>query len=252
MRKGFTILSFLLVIALQAQNEALFDSATAHYNAGSYEKAVEKYEQILNNGDHSAAVYFNLGNSYYKLNKIAPSIYYFEKALLLDPGDTEIKNNLEFARNMALDDIKPLPRSGIAKIFDSLTGIMNFDQWAYAAVAMMLLFVLSYIMYYYLRYASHKRIAFITSFSFLLLSIISVTFSYLRYHRYSKERPAIVFAMVTSVKSEPNARSQETFVLHEGTKVQVLDQLDDWRKIELEDGSTGWLQKENIKMLKDF
>lgn len=252
MRKYVLLTACLLVCALNAQNRALFDSATASYNTGNYEKAAQKYEEILKNGSHSASLYYNLGNSYYKLNKIAPSIFYYEKALLLDPGDSEIKNNLEFARNMTLDDIKPLPRTGISRIMDGLTGIMSFDQWAYTAVAMMILFVACYILYYYLRYASHKRLAFIISFAFLILSIISVSFSYLQYNSYTSEQPAIVFATETSVKSEPNARSQEAFVLHEGTKVRVLDQLDEWRKIELDDGSTGWLQEGKIKMLKDF
>jgi tetratricopeptide (TPR) repeat protein len=252
MRKSLIVFACLFVCALDAQNEAMFDSATAHYNKGDYDKAVEKYEQILNSGVHSSSVYYNLGNSYYKLNKIAPSIYYYEKALLLDPNDSEIKNNLAFARNMTLDDIEPLPQSGIARIIDGLTGIMTFNQWAYMAVAMMMLFAMSYIVYYYLRYASHKRLAFIASVVFLFASIVSVTFSYLQYNRYNQERPAIVFASAIAVRSEPNARSQESFVLHEGTKVQVLDELDDWRKIALEDGSTGWLREENIKMLKDF
>ncbi len=131
-----------------AQNEALFNNATTAYNEGRYEKAVENYLEILENDQHSAELYFNLGNCYYKLNQIAPSVYYYEKALLLKPNDPEINNNLSYAQNMTLDAIDEVPETGLAKIKKSLTGFLSFDQWAKTAVAFMILFVLLYIAFY--------------------------------------------------------------------------------------------------------
>lgn len=252
MKKWICAIIGILSLGLHAQNEALFNSATTDYNEGRYEEAAEKYEKILENGEHSAAVYFNLGNSYYKLNRIAPSIYNYEKALLLDPGDSEIKNNLGFARNMTLDDIETLPQTGLSKLMERTTGLMTFDQWAYLAVGFMAMFVLLYIAYFYLQYATHKRLAFVASLIFLFLSLSTVLFAWLQYREYEKTQPAIVFSSEISVKSEPNARSQSAFVLHEGTKVQVIEELNDWKKIELADGSVGWIQAKDIRLLKDF
>jgi len=252
MKKWISCILCILAWTLNAQNEALFERATADYNEGHYEDAIEKYQKILDNGKHSAALYYNLGNCYYKLNKIAPSIYYYEKGLLLDPTDSEIKNNLAFARNMILDDIEPLPQTGLSRITNRLRGLMTFDQWAYLAIASVLLFVLLYIAYYYLRYATHKRLAFILSMVSLFLSCTAVLLAYIQYHEYEAEQPAIIFAGEVAVKSEPNNRSQDAFELHEGTKVDVLDELDNWNKIELADGTTGWILKDKLKMLKDF
>ena len=252
MKRAILIFAMFFFFWANSQNEALFNSATDAYNEGDYEKAIALYDQIIDQGEHSAALYFNLGNSYYKLNQIAPSIYYYEKALLLKPEDSEIKTNLSYAQNMTLDAIEVLPETGISKIYQRITGRMSFDQWAFTSVVFMVLFVLAYLAFYFLRYATQKRIAFISSLTFLMVSAISLIFAFMQYTQFSAEQPAIVFSEEVSVKSEPNERSGEAFLLHEGTKVNVLEQLKGYQKIQLVDGKTGWVPSEDIKLLKDF
>ncbi|MEX0315389.1 MAG: tetratricopeptide repeat protein, partial [Allomuricauda sp.] len=99
-KKIVPLICFFMCYFGIAQNTALFNRATEQYNEGEYTKAIESYERILENGEHSAELYFNLGNCYYKLNAIGPSIFYYEKALLLKPNDSEILNNLSYAQNM--------------------------------------------------------------------------------------------------------------------------------------------------------
>lgn len=252
MKRIVHIIIFLISITASAQNKALFDRATKAYNGGEYQTAVDSYLEILDNGQHSPELYYNLGNTYYKLNQIAPSIYYYEKALLLKPNDFEIRNNLSYARNMTLDAIETIPETGFAKIYNSLLGYLSFDQWSYVAVVFVVLFVLLYIAFYYFRYSSRKRSAFVLSIVSLFIAILSLVFAYLEYSAFKADRPAIVFARESSVKSEPNKTSQEAFALHEGTKVSVLDELNDWKKIQIADGTTGWIPSEDIKVLKDF
>lgn len=252
MRRVAVIFSLLIGFLSQAQNDAIFDKATALYNDGAYKEAIENYELILKNGEHSAALYYNLGNCYYKLNQIAPSIYNYEKALLLDPGDKEIKNNLAFARQMTIDAIEPLPVSGFAKIYNSVIGVLSFDQWAYLTIGFILLFVLGYLAYYFLKYSSQKRVAFVGSMVALILAALFLAFAFVQYRHYNAEQPAIVFASECLVKSEPNNRSTEVFLLHEGTKIQVIEGLEEYSKIELADGKTGWVLQEDIRLLKDF
>jgi tetratricopeptide (TPR) repeat protein len=235
-----------------AQDEALFSQATDSYNNGDYQKAIEYYLEILENGKHSSELYFNLGNAYYKLNQIAPSIYNYEKALLLSPNDAEIKNNLSYAQNMTLDAIETLPETGLAKIYKSMTEIMSFDEWSYTAVVFMILFALLYIAFYYFRYATQKRIAFISSIAALLISIGSAAFAFVQYNDFKSDQPAIVFSSEVQIKAEPNQRSEQIFILHEGTKVNVLEELNEWKKIKIIDGKTGWVTSESIRLLKEF
>ena len=253
MRKVYVLIAALLLFNLaHSQNSQLFAQATKHYNKGEYSDAIKNYEQILENGAHSAALYYNLANCYYKQNAIGPSIYYYEKALLLNPYDNEIKNNLKYAQNMRLDAVEEMPQTEIAKAYRSVVNIFSFDGWAYTAVLCIALFVLGYLAYYFLRHASHKRMAFITSIFALVLGLLAILLAYLQYQEYTSDNPAIVFAKEVKITAEPNSTSEAIFILHEGTKVNVLDSLEEWQKIRLADGQTGWIKNENIKLLKDF
>ena len=235
-----------------SQNNDLFTKATEHYNQGEFSKAIENYEQILKNGKHSSELYFNLGNCHYKLNAIGPSIYYYEKALLLSPNDSEILNNLGYAQNMRLDAIDELPKTEISQLYSSMVNLLSFDQWAYSAVVFVVLFVLGYLTYFFLRKANQKRIAFIGSIFFITLGTLCVLMAYLQYQEFKRFNPAIVFSKEVKISSEPNDNSEVIFSLHEGTKVNVLDQLNEWSKIRIADGQTGWMKKNNIKLLKSF
>ena len=252
MKNLIVLLLMLFSFTASAQNDALFNRATTFYNEGEYEKASENYFKIIENGEHSAAVYYNIGNCYYKLNQIAPSIYYYEKALLLKPNDREIKNNLAYAQNMTLDAFEALPETSLSKLYKNITGLLSFDQWSYASVFFVFLFILAYILFYYLRYSSHKRIAFIASITSLFIAVFCLVLALVQFRDFEAEKPAIVFSEELIVKSEPNNRSSQAFLLHEGTKVYILDELDDWKKIELKDGKTGWVPSNEIKLLKDF
>tara|TARA_R110002050_G_scaffold16719_2_gene50562 strand:- start:24512 stop:25270 length:759 start_codon:yes stop_codon:yes gene_type:complete len=249
-------LQFILILCISfcglAQNNMLFEKANKAYNEGSYDEAAKDYLAILENGEHSAELYFNLGNVYYKQNQIAPSIYYYEKALLLKPNDPEIKNNLAYAQNMTLDAIEVMPETGLSKLYKSATSYFSFEQWAYTSILLMVLFVIGYLLYYFLTYATHKRIAFIISVLCFFLAMLTIVIAYTKYQDFNADQPAIIFDEEVIVKSEPNERSEETFRLHQGTKVLVLEQLNNWQKIRIADGKTGWLPSESMKLLKDF
>lgn len=234
----------------QAQGESLFEEATQLYNQGEYSQALERYDKILERGQHSAALYFNIGNCHYKLGAIGPSIYYYEKALLLSPGDPEILNNLAYAQNMRLDAIQEVPQSELAALYQRTVSRFTYDQWAGIAVALFLLFTLAYLGYYFMRRANHKRMALIGGLLALAVGVGALLMAQLQLQHYKNDNPAIVMSKQVKVSSEPNRNSPVIFTLHEGTKVKVVERLGDWEKIQIADGQTGWLLDENIKWIK--
>ncbi|WP_299365132.1 tetratricopeptide repeat protein [Winogradskyella sp.] len=252
MKKHITILVYCLGLFVFSQNNQLFDEANALYNQGKYAEAIDKYESVLETGEHSAELYFNLGNANYKLNNIAPSVYYYEKALLLNPKDTDIKNNLAYAQNMTIDAIDKAPQVGFARIVNNVVNTFNTDTWAKIAIVGVMIFVLLFLMYHFSYATSRKRIAFIVSVFSLFLACFSVAMAFQKERLNSKDNPAIVFAQESRVKSEANRVSEEVFRLHEGTKVQVLESYEDWKKIQLSDNSTGWIPASDIKIIKSF
>ena len=252
--RNILAICFLFVASLSglAQNEELFKKGIDSYNEGRYSEAISYYETILKNKEHSAALYFNLGNCYYKMNRIAPSIYYYEKALLLEPNDPDIQNNLAFAKQMTLDAIEEMPETGLAKAYKGTAGALSFEQWGILSIFFICLGILAYILYFLVRYSTHKRIALVSSLVILILGFVFVAFAYIGQQDYQNDQPAIIFADAIIVRSEPNRRSEPVFELHEGTKVQVLDALEEWNKIQLANGQEGWLPEEEIRLLKDF
>ena len=227
-----------------------FETGNSLYQKGKYEQAVTAYESVLATKKQSAELYFNLGNCYYKLNKVAPAIYNYEKALVLHPEDSEIQNNLRFAQKLTIDEVKEVPKVGFSKWLHDLTSTFHYNTWAWISVLFSTLFLLFFLGYYFSQTTLYKRLFFFGMFALLFLLFTSVAAAISEKDSYDNERPAIVFAEMTLVKSEPQTTSATVVTFHEGTTVYVLETLDNWKKIQLADGTQGWIAKSAIKEVK--
>ena len=227
-----------------------FEKGNALYQKGQYEQAIQAYESVLDSRQQSADLYFNLGNCYYKLNKVAPSIYNYEKALVLAPEDVDITNNLKFAQKLTIDEVKEVPKVGFAKLLHDFTGMYHYNTWAWISIVFGLMFLGFFIGYYFSLAVVLKRIFFFGMFVWVLFLLVSVGAAIFERNHFVTDRPAIVFAEVTEVKSEPQKASPATFILHEGTKVFVKEILGKWKKIELTDGTEGWIESQAIREVK--
>jgi len=227
-----------------------FENGNALYQKGKYQEAITAYESLFRTKKESAELYFNIGNCYYKLNKVAPAIYNYEKALLLNPDDAEIQNNLKFAQKLQIDDIKTVEKVGFNKLIQDFTNTFHYNTWGGIAVGLSLLFLLFFVGYYFSQITVSKRLFFLGMFFVMLLLVVSVAAAIFEKNQYNNDQPAIVFSEVIGVKSEPKNNATDAFMLHEGTKVYVIESLDNWDKIQLTDGTEGWIENSAIKRLK--
>ncbi|RZJ27289.1 MAG: tetratricopeptide repeat protein [Flavobacterium sp.] len=242
------LIALLFAQVLFAHNG--FEKGNALYRNEKYAEAASAYESVLKENKQSAELYFNLANAYYKQNKVAPAIYNYEKALLLKPNDPEITNNLNFAHKMMIDEIKEVPRVGFRKIIEDVTSSMSYDGWAWTAVVLAFSFLLFFCGYYFSGIALYKRIFFVGMFVIAFAILICTISALFERDREKNDRPAIVFEQSAPVKSEPKSSGADATVLHEGTKVYVLETLDNWKKVVLPDGSQGWMEVTSIKEIK--
>ncbi len=249
MKKLLYILILLVSFSGISQNTTFFEQGKELYKNGKYQQAINTWQQVLDKGEHSAELYFNLGNAQYKLNQIGPSVFYYEKALQLSPNDVDIKNNLAFAENARIDAIEPLPKTVFSKWYTSISSIFNFNGWAILAVAFAVLFVALFLFYYFAFSERRKRLLFVSSMFVGLFLVTSLTMAFLTYRDYTKNLPAIIFASKTEVKTEPTMGSTIAFTLHEGTKVKILAQDGNWYRIALADGKDGWIPSTDLKQL---
>ncbi|MDQ6528857.1 tetratricopeptide repeat protein [Flavobacterium sp. LHD-85] len=245
------ILYLFLFISQVFFAQGRFESANALYQKGQYKEAAQVYENIIKEDKlHSAEVYFNLGNCYYKLNQVAPSIYNYEKALVLKPNDPETLNNLKFAKKLTIDEIKEVPKVGFAKLIQNFTSIFDYNTWAKISVVLGFVFLLSFIGYYFSNATLAKRIYFVGMFIVLVAFVLSISAGMSEKNHFENDRVAIVFSELSQVRHEPQKSANGIILLHEGAKVYVLESVAGWKKIELTDGTQGWIDSSTIKEVK--
>ena len=248
------LLMMLLPVAASAQQndyvDSLWNAANAAYVEGQWADAADGYEKISDMGLESASLYCNTGDAYYKDGNIPMAILYYERALKLDPSYEDARYNLELMNARIQDRIDPVPEFILKVWARDLCRLMDSDSWAVAfiillaiAAAMVLLFLLS-------PSVAGRRAGFFTGIVVLLLAGASLGFSIWQKNDYMRVDSAIVMRPVVSVKSSPSAEaSQDLFVLHEGTKVKVLDTVGRWNNVELADGRQGWIRTDEITVI---
>lgn len=227
--------------------EALFAEGNTFYKVEDYDRALGVYLAIEEKGFESSDLYYNLGNCYYKLNKVAPAIYYYEKALKVDPANVDAEHNLAFAKRMTLDVIEDLPKTFLQRFSENVIMKLPFDTWALIAVIASFLNALLFLLYYFSGSSKAKLLFFNSAIFTVVIMMISTFFAFDNYDTVQKDRTAIIFATKTEIKNAPTNNSEEVFELHEGTKVVILDELDNWKKIKIADGKEGWIQETDLK-----
>ena len=249
MKYLITLICLAIATIGWGQDQDNFDKATTLYQKGDYTQAAAVYSSILKSGKESSALYYNLGNTYYKLNNVPESIYYYEKALQLDPENTDAKNNLIFANQMKVDAITPLPKTWVRQLSDGIVGLFSAHTWAVLSIIGVFAFVLSFLLYYFVERTALKRTFFSLMLVFLFFAVGSYTLAHFCHKQVSQTQYAILFDKTVRVFSDANAYSSEVMQLHEGTKVEIIEDAKDWVKIRLVNGKTGWTKVSSLKKL---
>jgi len=238
---------FLGFLSYSQTPDELFSKANDFYKNAEYTKAIQLYLNIEKKGLESDDLFFNLGNSYYKLNKVAPSIYYYEKALKINPIHVDASNNLAFAKRMTIDVIEDLPKSFLQRFSSTVIQKLTYDTWAILAVIASFLSVILFLLYYFSSYTKRKIFYFNSSIFVVFVMVFTVFFAFSNYKTTQKSRSAIIFSQKSDVKNSPSLDGEAVFELHEGTKVYILDELSSWKKIKLADGKIGWISASDLK-----
>jgi len=240
------LLTFVSVHAENQHNEWL-DSANQAYINGDYARAINQYEMILEQGYESAALYYNLGNAYYKQNIIDQAILNYERALLLKPHDEDIKYNLEMANRLTVDRIEKLPEFFLDVWIRNCMNWFSSNHWAIISISAFVLALIFISIYLYTRKYGVKKFSFWLGLIFILITILALIFAYQQKKKIIVKDTAIVMSPSVTVKSSPDVSGTDLFVIHEGTKVWLQDKVGDWKEIKLSDGSKGWLRAEDIE-----
>lgn len=237
------LLSF---VSASAQTKAEADSA---YVQERYEQAISLYNKLLETGA-SASVYYNLGNAYYRTGDMAHAILAYERAYLMEPGDADIRFNLQLARTKTIDKIVPENEMFFITWFRQMIDWYSADQWGRAVVVCFALFVVSLLLYFFAGRMLWRKVGFGVGVCTLILAVLFHIFAYQQQQKLLVRTHAIVMSSSLTVKSTPSTSGTDLFVLHEGTKVEITDDtMKDWKEIRLADGKVGWVPVKTIERI---
>ena len=230
--------------------DSLWNEGVAAYSAGRWNDAAVAWEGIYDAGIRGSELYYNLASAYFKLGETGKAILFYERALKEDPSDKDVRYNLEFARGMTQDRIEDVPEFILKTWIKKATYLFSSDLWAVlsilffaGALALLLLFLLG-------SSSGARRTGFFTGIAALLIAVFCFASASSQRADASRKDEAIVMRPVSSVKSSPSSDSaKDLFILHEGTKVKILDEVDLWMNIELSDGRQGWIATKDIEII---
>lgn len=243
----FFLIGYPAVFASQVED--VMQKGNAYYREGAYDKAIEEYQNLVDEEYIGTTLFYNLGNAYYRVGKIGYAILYYEKALKLSPSDDDVKHNLDFAHLSTVDRIQPLPRFFLFDWWETLLGSFSVNGWAYVVFVFYLLVLLFTGFYFFAGSVKQQKIFFFSTIAGVFLLAFSISLLFIKVNREATLRNGIVVEKVVTVKSSPDPQSTNTFLIHEGLKVNLEDRLDNWVKIRLADGKVGWIENNYVEQI---
>jgi tetratricopeptide (TPR) repeat protein len=221
--------------------DSLIARGNSYYMQHQYDKAAEYYKRVVDMGLESAGLYYNLGNAFYKQKRMAEAILFYEKALLLQPGDDDIRQNLALANSQILDKIDAIPIFFLKRWLNAFRDIMSPDQWALTGLILFFTSMAGFLMYVVSRNDALQKGGFAVGIALLLISLLSVALTIGRMQNIRKHDHAIIMDTSVNARNSPDMQSTSVFVLHEGTKVMVVDSVQRWKEIRIANGNQGWV-----------
>lgn len=223
------------------------NNADTEYQKGNYQQAIRDYEEILKNGE-SAEIYFNLGNAYYRTDNITKAVLNYERARLLSPGDNDINFNLQFARSKTIDKITPQSEMFFVTWYKSLVNFTSVDNWAKTGILCIVMALLLVLLYLFGPQLMLRKIGFFGGLAFFVIFLLSNLFAFQQKQALDNRTGAIIISPSVNIKKTPAKNSADQFVLHEGTRVDIIDKgMTDWRCIRVGDGREGWIETKAIE-----
>ncbi len=229
--------------------DEMWSSGNENYSKGNFEEALSDYMRIAQLGYLSEPLMYNIANCHFKMKRWGKSILYYERALKINPGNRDVQNNLKLAREFTVDKIEELPEFILNTWVRNINYLLSSDGWSYLSILFFSVTILLLLNFRYGPSSGIRKLSFFLSMTSLLTAIIFTIFAWNQKHSYHKRDTGIVMMPVSTVRSSPDASGNTLFILHEGTKIELIDKLGNWRRIELADGRQGWIADGDLEVI---
>ena len=246
--KRFLLYSLLLLVSLSASASVdRWEAGNKAYIEGNYDKAIEEYSAILEGGEYSMKLYYNLANAYFKTGAIGKSILYYNKALRIAPSEEDVRHNLAIAEAQTKDRIAVIPEFFLNRWLRTLRNSMSCTAWSVLSLVAFGLLLACALLFLLASRLPWRKSGFYGALCAFVLFVAMTSFAVSARNDMLLHEEAIVMGSAISVKSSPDRSATDLFVLHEGTKVKVLSEVDEWCEVVIADGKKGWTERKNIE-----
>lgn len=245
-----TVVVLLIMLSLpMAANAVTKANADSAYARQQYQQAIADYESLLKDGVN-ADIYYNLGNAYYRMDNYTRAVINYERALLLSPGDRDIRFNLQLARSKTIDKIEPKSEMFFVTWYNALVNVNSVDGWAKVSLLSLSLAIVLALLYLFAERMWLRKVGFFGGGMLMIVFVIANLFAFQQKSKRENRVGAVVIASSVSVKATPSSNSSTAFTLHEGTKVDITDgSMKGWKEIRIADGKTGWIPTRSIEVI---
>lgn len=261
--KNRTILTILLIISsftapilgsnttnLSTDSAQIFiNTANNAYQNKDFQGAIYNYLQLCESNYESASLFYNLGNAYYQTGDLANAILWYERALRLAPNNADIKHNIAFVNQKLTDKIDILPEIFISRWWKAMASLFSGKTWTILSILFNILFFGALLLLFISRRSGMRNLATIIGCITLPLLILSIIFAHHQTYHYKNNPEAIIMATVVNGKSTPEENGTDLFIIHEGLKVKITSEMNEWYEIEIPNGEKGWIREENIEII---
>jgi hypothetical protein len=232
-----------------ADNDSMYHRANNLYQQGQYEPALEQYNAVILSGKESADLYYNMGNAAYRSNSIGHAILYYEKALKLEPAHEDALHNLDFVSRYRLDTFEEVPVFFMGAWITGSVQMFSEQTWSALALAFFIMILTGLLVYLFSARMVLKKLGFISGLVALFLFVITLFSALSRHRDIVNPDTGIILAPSVVVRSSPSESGTELFILHEGTKVKVNEEVSFWQNIRLIDGREGWIMRDEFESI---
>ena len=247
-RSAVTLVLLFVSISLSASTVTR-QQADSAYAQEHYQQAISDYETLLKQGV-SAELYYNLGNAYYRTDQMPKAVLNYERALLLSPGDADIRFNLQMARSKTIDKITPESEMFFVTWYRSLVNLMSVDAWARTALIALAIAIILALAYLFSDRIWLRKVGFFGALLLVVVFLLSNLFAFHQKRKLTYRTGAVIMTTSVPVKSTPSKNGTDLFILHEGTRVTITDNsMKDWKEIRVDDGKEGWIETNKIEII---
>lgn len=247
---GQCIIILIVILLIPFKGMAITkQNADDCYKKGNYQQAITDYKELLKHGV-SADLYYNLGNAYYRSDNLAKAILCYERASEMSPGDKDIRFNLQFANSKTIDKITLSDENVFVNWYNSIVNLTGIDTWAKISIVCIILALILMLIYLFAFSVGARKVGFFGSIVFIVIFLFSTLFAWQQKTRLENRCGAIIMVPSVSIKSTPTNNGADSFILHEGTKVNITDNsMKGWKEIRVGDGREGWIKSSAIEFI---